>query len=293
MVKAARVLAGIRTALRNLNPHDVREAARLPFSIELHATSARMYEQMENFFCPAIATSETRHSESMAVVRRASSAAPDAHWPPLRIYEKGMPQDSGPGFAFDTMNPGKAVCDVLEKHPELRLSLARRLRPFREQVSKDIVFQVARENALFSLATAVPSVVPLLSLPWAVGEFASDTAFLTANQIRMAFMLAAANDRTVGYGEQRAEIGSLFAGAFGFRAIARELAGKIPMGGGLVAKTSVAFAGTFVVGASLERLYRVGYGFTPAERGQAYQQALERGKAVASQLLNAYRGKQA
>jgi hypothetical protein len=170
----------------------------------------------------------------------------------------------------------------------LRLSLARRLRPFREQVSKDIIRQISKENALFSLATAVPSVMPLLSLPWAVGEFASDTAFLTANQVRMAFMLAAANDRVVGYREQRAETASLFAGAFGWRAIARELAGKIPMGGGLVAKTSIAFAGTFVIGASLERLYRVGYGFTPAERQHAFQQALERGKAVATQLLQAY-----
>ena len=292
MVRAARVLAGIRAALRNLNPDDVRQSAHLPFSLELHATSARMYEQMENFFRPAGATSEARQSAAREVVRRAGNDA-GAHWPPIRVYEAGMAQDSGPGFVFDTMKPDQVVCDILAARPELRLAMARRRRPFREQVSKDIVYEISKENALFSLATAVPSMIPLLSLPWALGEFASDTAFLTANQIRMAFMLAAANDRTVGYSEQKAEIGSLFAGAFGWRAIARELSGKIPMGGGLIAKTSISFAGTFVIGASLERLYRVGYGFTPAERGQAYQQALERGKAVAAQLLTTYRGKQA
>ncbi len=72
-----------------------------------------------------------------------------------------------------------------------------------------MVKKVAKENALFSLATALPDIVPFISLPWAVGEFASDTAFLTANQIRMAFLLAAANDRDVGYHEQRGEIASI------------------------------------------------------------------------------------
>jgi hypothetical protein len=287
VIRAARVLAGIRNALHNLNPTEVRQAAHLPFWLQLHATGPRMYEQIENFFGPADHSSPTRHIEAMQVILRSESQA-QATGVRIAIYEKGMLHDAGPGFVYDSMNPDKVVCDILEAHPDLRLSLARRLRPFREQVSKDIIRQISKENALFSLATAVPSVMPLLSLPWAVGEFASDTAFLTANQVRMAFMLAAANDRVIGYREQRAEIASLFAGAFGWRAIARELAGKIPMGGGLVAKTSIAFAGTFVIGASLERLYRVGYGFTPDERQQAFQQALERGKTVATQLLQAY-----
>jgi hypothetical protein len=200
-----------------------------------------------------------------------------------------MQLNAGQGFTYDTMNPDKVITEILEKHPDLKLSLARQVCPFREPVAKEIMWTVAKENALFSIATAVPSVMPLVSVPWAVGEFASDTAILTANQIRMAFMLAAASDRTVGYREQRAEIASLFAGAFGWRAIARELVGKIPFGGGLIPKAAVAFAGTYVIGASLERLYRVGYGFTPEERKQAYQNALDRGKEIAASLVNQYK----
>jgi hypothetical protein len=155
-------------------------------------------------------------------------------------------------------------------------------------VTKDIMLTVAKENAVFSIATAVPSVIPFVSLPWAVGEFASDTAFLTANQIRMAFMLAAASDRTVGYRQQKAEIASMFAGAFGWRAIARELAGKIPMGGGLIPKAAIAFAGTYVVGASLERLYRIGYGYTEGERRAAYEEAFQQGKQIAAGLAKSF-----
>ena len=97
----------------------------------------------------------------------------------------------------------------------------------------------------------------------------------------------------IGYREQKSEIASLFAGAFGWRAIARELIGVIPMGGGIIPKAGIAFAGTYVMGLSLERLYRIGYGMTPAERKQAYKEALERGKDIAANLLNAYRGQKA
>ena len=289
MRNATRVVASVREALRNLNPHEVRESAQRPFQFELHASSARMYEQMENFFAPAHTFSDARRAGVSHLVRRDASPSTPNHTV-LHVYEKGLPQDAGAGFTYDTMNPDGVVRDILERHSDLKLSLARQVCPFREPVAKELIWTVSKENALFSLATAVPSVVPLISIPWAVGEFASDTAVLTANQIRMAFMLAAASDRTVGYKEQRAEIASLFAGAFGWRAIARELVGKIPFGGGIVPKAAVAFAATYVIGASLERFYRVGYGFTPEERKQAYQQAIERGKEIAASLMRSDKG---
>ena len=66
---------------------------------------------------------------------------------------------------------------------------------------------VSRENALFAVATALPNVVPsLIELPWAFGEFASDTAFLTANQVRMAFQIAAACGKDVGLGQQKGAV---------------------------------------------------------------------------------------
>ena len=50
------------------------------------------------------------------------------------------------------------------------------------------------------------------------------------------------------------------------RAIARELIGKVPFGGGLIPKAAIAYAATFALGLSMERLYRLGYGFTRDER---------------------------
>jgi hypothetical protein len=174
----------------------------------------------------------------------------------------------------------------------LYLALARTIYPFRGPVVDQIIKTVSKENALFALATAVPAILPFISIPWAVGEFASDTAFLTMNQVRMAFQIAGASDRIIGYREQRAEMASLVAGAFGWRALARELIGHIPLGGGLIPKAAVAYAGTFVVGVSLDRYYRIGYGLTREERKSAYEGAYEHGKTVARALLESHRSRQ-
>jgi hypothetical protein len=280
-MKSARILQQLRDAIGNLNPAEVRESAHRPVSLELHATNPTTRLQMENFFAPAETLSETRRSEVKATVRSAGEGGL------IKIYEAGLvkPPD---GFIYQPGNPDTVVLDVLQAKPDLKLALARQYDPFRCVVTKDTIWTISKESAMFSVATAVPSMVPLISLPWAAGEFASDTAFLTANQIRMAFILAAASDRTVGYREQKSEIASLFAGAFGWRALARELVGKIPMGGGLLPKAAIAFAGTYVVGVSLERLYRVGYGLAANERKDAYKMALEKGKAVAASLIENY-----
>lgn len=287
MGNAGRVLLGIRNALSNLSPKEVREQAHLPFTIQLFAATPEAYGYMESWFAPPLPRDAPPAATS--VVRHGADYGPGTV---IRVIDEGMPTEPG-AFVFRRSDPDAVICDILAAHDDLKLALARRIRPFRDQVCKDIVRNVSKENALFSLATAVPSMLPVISLPWAVGEFASDTAFITANQIRMAFMLAAASDRTVGYREQKAEIASLFAGAFGWRAIARELAGKIPMGGGLLPKAAISFAGTWVIGSSLERFYRLGYGYTPEERRAAYEHAFERGKEIAASLLRAGSSKKA
>jgi hypothetical protein len=82
-------------------------------------------------------------------------------------------------------------------------------------------------------------------------------------------------------------------GSFGWRALARELVAKIPFGGGLIPKAGIAWAGTFVVGQSLERFYRLGYGFTRAERRDAFEDAREQGRQIAGMLLEGLRQKSA
>ena len=74
--------------------------------------------------------------------------------------------------------------------------------------------------------------------------------------------------------------------AFGWRALARQLVGKIPFGGGLIAKAAVAYAGTRVLGLSLDHYYSIGFTYSREERDRLYADAFRQGKRVATKILH-------
>jgi len=287
---AQHIFKQVWTAISHLNPNDVRALAGQGVLIGLYARSDETYEQMEEFLVPSHLSRERRLEAFDHLFRSTEKNVPPRF--DIEIFEEGLPRPNG-GFLFRRHQPERMVQEILDARESFVIPLARLFPPFHQPVIDRVIHTVAKENALFSMATALPGVLPVVQLPWAVGEFASDTAVLTVNQVRMAFLLAAASDRTIGYSEQRGEIGSILAGAFGWRAIARELVGKIPFGGGLIPKAAVAYAGTYVAGRVLERMYREGYSMSRQERKETYESAFETGKRVARQLLDAVTAKKA
>jgi hypothetical protein len=269
------LIKDIKAAVKNLNTHDVRRLALRPLSAGLVARGDAGYAAMERFLAPV--------PEFTVISRVSPDSVPGSF--DLVLCEEGLlcPPNA---FVYHPNDPSGTIDAILNGLQDLEIPLARHFLAFRHPVVCRIIQRTSKENAFFSLVTALPNVVPnFLELPWAVGEFATDTAFLTINQVRMAFLIAAANGKTAGYGEQKMELASIVAGAFGWRAIARELIGKIPLGGGLIPKAAIAFAGTYVVGLSLERIHRTGSDFRKSERRAAYENALERGKVIARQIV--------
>ena len=278
-----RYLKQARSALSMLNPDEVRGRAERRLSVGLVSSTSAAYADMEDFLAPP-AVSHDKRMEVMRLVYRAGDPDVPAGLD-LVLYEQGLPCPAN-AFTFFRDDPDRTVEDILNEREHLGIALARNFYPFRKPVVDRLIASVARENAIFAVASALPNVLPsLLELPWSVGEFASDTAFITMNQVRMAFLIAAASDKKVGYGEQKAELASIVAGAFGWRALARELAGFIPLGVGLIPKGAIAYAATYVVGKGLEHFHGVGYGYTRAQRRDAYQIAYERGKQVVGSAL--------
>jgi hypothetical protein len=277
-----KTLKQVRAAFSMLTPEEIRKRATRPLAIGLVAASERGYQELEDFLIAEELPAEIRGSALETVYRAGDRNA--ASQVDLVLYETGLPCPRG-AFAHRRENPEATVGEILAQQDELSLALARRFPVFRKTVVDRIVKTVSRENGLVAVATALPNVVPnLFELPWAFGEFATDTAFLTVNQIRMAFLIAAACGAEVGFAKQKAEIAMIVAGAFGWRAIARELAGKIPLGGGLIPKGAIAYAGTFVVGKGLERLHHAAGPYTEQEREEVYQHAYEQGKAIAQSV---------
>ena len=277
------VLQEIRGALRNLNPHDVRQLADRPFTIGLLASDEDGHRRMAAFLLPPSVSDEKAQ-------RAGRHLLPIRHVADFELCDFGLAEPHLPHpahfYPFDGKAPTGLTDALLDKHEELWIPVARHFVSFRDPVVERLIRKVARENALFAIASALPNIIPsLVELPWVVGEFASDTAVLTMNQIRLAFLIAAASDAPVGYIEQRGQIASIVASAFGWRAIARELVSKIPFGCGLIPKGAIAFAGTYVVGLGLDRYLRLGRGLTAEEKREHYQMALARGRLLVEQIV--------
>lgn len=274
-------LLGIKKAIANLNPEQVRTQADRPLRIAICAGDAQSRDRILGFLLGPL--SPDRRARSVAFLHDAFQPG-EAPFD-LVLAAPGVPAPAN-AYVLGEHNGEYIVKTILKDHEELGIALARAFPPFHTAFVDLVISKTCRENTLFSLATALPDVIPsIIELPWALAEFASDTAFLTANQLRMAFLLAAASDRHVGYREQKSEVATVIAGAFGWRALARQAIGKVPFGGGLIAKSAVAYAGTKVVGLSLDRVYRIGYQYSREERKALYSDALEQGKKVAGSLL--------
>jgi len=274
-------LINIKQAISTLNSKHVRDMADQHVIVGLHAATPESYARMEDFLLAGLSPAR-RQDSSRLIVR----SQPNAD---INIYDEGVIAPAS-GLIYHPHRPKLLIESALSKHPNFGMPLARSFAPFRDPFVQKAIASTSRENTLFSLATALPDVIPsLIELPWAVAEFASDTAFLTMNQIRMSFQIAGASDREVGYMEQKSEIAALIGGAFGWRAIARQIVGKVPFGGGLIGKAAIAYAGTKVVGLSLDKFYSIGYSYARDEREALYADAYRQGKKVAFKLLSLLR----
>ena len=260
-----------RAAFAMVSPGEVRRRAALPVCFGVVAGSEEAYAAMEEFLIPPEHSAAARRALKESVWRANDPEAPgDVD---LQLYEEGLPRPRG-AFVFHAGDPARTVTEIISVRKDLELALASRFPVFRAQVAERSIRAISQENALFAVATALPDAIPSLAeLPWSFGEFASDTAFITGNQLRMAFLLAAAHGKPVGYMEQKAELAAIAAGAFGWRALARELVGKIPLGGGLIPKGAIAFAATYAIGRGLERLYGTGKAMGRREVASIYQRA--------------------
>jgi hypothetical protein len=277
------VLREIGTALRNLNPNHVRDLADRDFTLGVLTADEAIWSSLVYCLIPEGTSAAKAREAGRHILRLAAES--DFSRCTVGLAEPGLPHPSH-FYSFDSHRPAASFGPLFDDHEDLWIAMGRRFPGLRDMIADRIIAKVARENTLFTVATAVPNVVPsLFSAPWAAGEFASDTAFLTMNQVRMAFLLAAAADHEVGYSSQKTQIASIIAAAFGWRALARELVSKIPAGGGLVSKGLISWAGTFVVGKSLERFFRLGRGLTRQERRAHYAEAYERGRTVVEEIV--------
>ena len=140
-----------------------------------------------------------------------------------------------PGAGFPVEAIARVVASSLG---ESGTGLAARLPVVREPLSEVLIERFSRQNAIAGVAIFVPG---------------ADFPVLTLNQIRLVLRLASAHAVEVDQ-DRWPEVLATVGTAFGFRAVARQLLGAIPVAGWVV-KGTVAYAGTRAVGEAAHRYF--------------------------------------
>jgi uncharacterized protein (DUF697 family) len=117
-------------------------------------------------------------------------------------------------------------------------SLAARLPVLREPVCEALIERFSRQNGIAAVAIFVPG---------------ADFPVLTLNQLRLVLRLAAAHGVEVDQ-SRLPEVLATLGAAFGFRAVARQVLGAVPVAGWLV-KGGIAYAGTRALGEAANRYF--------------------------------------
>jgi uncharacterized protein (DUF697 family) len=116
--------------------------------------------------------------------------------------------------------------------------LAARLPVLRAPVCDELIETFSRKNGVLGVAIFVPG---------------ADFPVLTLNQLRLVLRLASAHGVDVDQARLPEVLGTVAAG-FGFRAVARQLLGAVPVAGWAV-KGGIAYAGTRAIGEAARRYF--------------------------------------
>lgn len=165
---------------------------------------------------------------------------------------------------------------ILDDRPELMLPLARQFPAFRPIASQRIISETANANSQFALLTGITEAFPLTSWLLPVNSF-SDIVVITKNQSMMVLRLAAIHGKEVDLKSRIKELAPILGNAFGWRAIARELVGVVPIVGFLV-RAMIAYAGTITVGRAAQFYYETGEVMSSAQVRRLYQEAYANSK---------------
>jgi uncharacterized protein (DUF697 family) len=140
-----------------------------------------------------------------------------------------------PGAGF----PVAEIADVIARRlGEDATGLAAKLPVLREPVCRGLVESFARKNGLLAAAIFIPG---------------ADFPILTLNQLRLVLRLAAAHGQEID--AQRApELLAVVGGALGFRRLAHELLGFVPVAGWAI-QGAVAYGGTKALGEAAVRYF--------------------------------------
>ena len=177
-------------------------------------------------------------------------------------------------FLLDQFVP--AVVDLM---PEYLLPLGRHFPLFRQAVGHELINDACFSNTAYALSTGLAEMIPVVAIPLTL----ADMVILTKTQLFLVYKLGLALGYSTRWQDYVAEFGGVLGSGFVWRQLARSLVGLVPVVG-ILPKTAVAYAGTYVVGQTVYQWCMSGKHLSRQQMQQLYLGAFERGKMLARGL---------
>ena len=184
----------------------------------------------------------------------------------------------------DETHLAAVLTQIVTDYPALRLSLARHIPAFRPAVTTRLINDASVGNAKIAVMSALPGIIPMTDVLMPVTAI-GDMVLLTRHQASLLLQVAAAYGLPIDMRARMKELLPVVGGAFGWRAVARELVGLVPGGVGVAIKGGIAYAGTYTVGKAAMIYYSTGQTLSKPRLKQLYRDALGEAKTRVQSLI--------
>lgn len=164
---------------------------------------------------------------------------------------------------------GRFFPHLVECASGVEIAVGRNLPALRETVAGKLTHDAANNALKVAVASAVVDHIPVVGL--VLGAFASagDMVAITGIQVMLMLHIEAAYGRDPDL-QRTWQLLPVIGGGFGWRMLARELVGFVPVAG-IAIKGAIAYAGTIVVGEGVTFLHEHGHTMTTGQASALYE----------------------
>jgi uncharacterized protein (DUF697 family) len=187
-----------------------------------------------------------------------------------------------PAITTEALRP-RVFPHLVEASKGVEIAVGRRLPPLRETVAAKLTHDAANNALKVALASALVDHIPLVGV--VLGAFASAGDMVAITGLQMMLLLHI--EATYGQDPDVQRMWKLLpviGGGFGWRTLARELVGFVPVAG-VAIKGAIAYAGTIVVGESVTFFLEHGDHMSKAQAALLYDRTKEDALRFARDLV--------
>jgi uncharacterized protein (DUF697 family) len=178
---------------------------------------------------------------------------------------------------------GRVFAHIVELCKGVEIAVGRCLPPMRETIAAKLTRDAANSSLKIALASAVVDHIPVVGLVMGVFASAGDMMAITGIQMMLMLHIEAAYGRDPDV-QRMWQLLPVIGGGFGWRSLARELSGFIPVAG-IAIKGAIAYAGTIVVGEGVTFYYEHGRHMSSGQAKTLYENTKNEALTFARDLI--------